>query len=153
MPTATTNEILDQLGVLISLEHMGEKLLERASRAPEDPRESAYLWQLATEYRDHARILRRHRRSLDRHVAEVEYPRWPRGRGPSPKESLESAAETTRQLAGEYRSTVSLHDDPYLKKFLAILAEEHDRCALMLEFLSDGKFIFPELEEETITDQ
>ena len=147
MAIATTDQILDQLGELVRLEHLAEKLLERASRALDDAREVAHLWQLATEYRDHARILRRHRKELDRQVPDVPYPRWPRGKGPTPEEALELAAVTTRDLAGEYRSTVSLLENPYLRKFLMILAEEHDNCALQLEFLVRGMSIFTELEE------
>lgn len=150
MAIATTDQVLEQLGRLVELEHLAEKLLERASRAPEDPREVAHLWQLATEFRDHARILSRHRKEIDRRVPEVPYPRWPRGKGPAPEEALELVAETTRELAGEYRSTVSLLDDPYLRKFLMILAEEHDRCALQLEFLTEGKLLFPEFEEAIV---
>ena len=146
MSTASKADILDQLGHLVGLEHLAEKLLERASRSQLDPRETAHLWQLATEYRDHARILRRHRKELDRHVEDIPYPRWGRGKGPSPEDALILAAETTHELAGEYRSTVSLHDNPYLRKFLMILAEEHDHCAMQLDFLVNGKGIFEEAD-------
>ena len=150
MPIATTDQILDQLGELVRLEHLAEKLLERASRALDDPREVAHLWQLATEYRDHARILRRHRKDLDRQVLDVPYPRWPRGKGPTPEEALELAAETTRDLAGEYRSTVSLLENPYLRKFLMILADEHDRRALEIKGVASGAGIFEEIEEAVV---
>lgn len=146
MSMASKTDILDQLGHLVALEHLAEKLMERASRAQLDPREAAHLWMLATEYRDHARILRRHRKELDRRVADIEYPRWGRGKGPSPEEALILAAKTTHELAGEYRATVSLHDNPYLRKFLMILAEEHDRCAMQLDFLVNGKGIFEDAE-------
>jgi hypothetical protein len=149
MAIATTEPILDQLGELIRLEYLGEKLLERASRHLSDPREVAHLWALATEYRDHARILRRHRREIDRNVPDIEYPRWARGRGPTPVEALEQVAEVTRRLAGEYRSSLSLHDNAYLRKFLSILAAEHDSVAELLTCLVNGKAIFFELEETT----
>ncbi len=147
MPVAINEPIVDQLGELIRLEYMGEKLLERASRYLEDPREVAHLWALATEYRDHARILRRHRREIDKAALEIEYPRWARGKGPSPEEALLEVAGITRKLAGEYRSTVSLHDNAYLKKYLTILAAEHDSVATLLQCLVNGKAIFFELEE------
>ena len=151
MVVATNEPILDQLGELIRLEYLGEKLLERASRTLVDPREVAHLWALATEYRDHARILRRHRREINRSIPDIEYPRWPRGKGPSPEHALTQVAEVTRQLAGEYRSTVSLHDNAYLRKFLVILAAEHDSVATLLECLVSGKAIFFELEENAET--
>ena len=147
MAVVINEPIVDQLGELIRLEYLGEKLLERASRHLNDPREVAHLWALATEYRDHARILRRHRREIDKVALEIEYPKWARGKGPSPEEALEEVTEITRRLAGEYRSTVSLHDNAYLKKFLAILAAEHDSVATLLECLVNGKSIFFELEE------
>jgi hypothetical protein len=147
MAIATQEQVLEQLGNLVHLEHLGERLLERASRSLIDPREVAHVWALATEFRDHARILRRHRREIDRHVAEIEYPSWPRGQGPTPEEALEQAAEIVRDLAGEYRSTVSLHDNPFLKKFLHILGEEHDRVALVLDCLVRGNGIQFEFEE------
>ena len=105
MAIATQEQVLHQLGELVRLEHLGEKLLERASRSLADPREVAHIWALATEFRDHARILRRHRREIDRNVPEIEYPRWPRGKGPTPEEALASAADTARELAGECRSS------------------------------------------------
>ena len=147
MTVATTEPILDQLGALIRLEYLGETLLERASRHLTDPREVAHLWALATEYRDHARILRRHRREIDKTVPEIEYPRWARGKGPSPEEALVEVTTVTRRLAGEYRSSLSLHDNAYLKKFLSILAAEHDSVAELLSCLVNGKAIFFELEE------
>ncbi len=150
MAIATNEPIVDQLGELIRLEYLGEKLLERASRTLDDPREVAHLWALATEYRDHARILRRHRKEIDRNAVEIEYPRWARGKGPTPEEALEQVVEITRDLAGEYRTTVSLHDNAYLRKFLTILAAEHDSVATLLDCLLHGKAIFFELEEAAV---
>jgi hypothetical protein len=135
-------QLAEILGELVWKEHAGERLLERASRSLKDPREVAYLWNLATEWRDHARILSRHRRGLDRGVDEVPYPFWPRGQGPTPKEALEEAYATTRDIAGDYRSCVPLVEEPYLRKFLSILAEEHDRGAIQLETLANGLRLF-----------
>jgi hypothetical protein len=50
-------------------------------------------------------------------------------------------------LAGGYRSSESLADNPYLRKFLAILAEEHDRRAMELKGVANGSGIFEEIEE------
>ena len=61
----TRDYIVGELGHLIADEKLLEKLLERASRNPRDPREVAFLWNLATECRDHARILSRHLRDRD----------------------------------------------------------------------------------------
>ena len=147
MIAITTDTILEQLGELIRKERLAEKLLERASRSPRDPREVAHLWNLATECRDHARILSRHRRELDRSVEDVPYPSWPRGKGPIQDEALEAALEITRDLAGDFRSSVSLLDDPYLRKFLLILSEEHDRRAVELEGMMCGIDLFEDIEE------
>lgn len=150
MPIVTKDEVLAELETLVREERVLEKLLERASRSPEDPREVAYLWNLATECRDHARILSRHRRELDRQAADVPYPRWPRGKGPQPDEALELSREVCETLAGGYRSSESLADNPYLRKFLAILAEEHDRRAMELKGVANGSGIFEEIEEAAL---
>ena len=142
----TKEFIVSEIGNLIAQERLLEKLLERASRAPEDPREVAFLWNLATECRDHARILSRHRRELERSAPEIPYPRWPRGKGPLPEDALEQARDLAKRLAGDYRSGESLADDPYLRKFLTILSGEHDRRALELKGIADGETIFSDLE-------
>ena len=146
----TTEYILNELGQLIADERLLEKLLERASRHPADPREVAFLWNLATECRDHARILSRHRRELDRKAEEIPYPRWPRGQGPQPEEALEEARELAEVLAGNYRSSESLAEDPYLRKFLTILSDEHDRRALEIKGIASGLGIFDEIDEAEI---
>jgi hypothetical protein len=146
----TKEHIVAELSILIRDERTLEKLLERASRAPEDPREVAFLWNLATECRDHARILSRHTKELDRNAPDIPYPRWPRGQGPQPQEALEEAREMCQVLAGEYRSSESLADDPYLRKFLMILAEEHDRRALEIKGVASGAGIFEDIEEPAV---
>jgi hypothetical protein len=146
----TKEYIVDELGNLIADERMLEKLLERASRHPADPREVAFLWSLATECRDHARILSRHRRELDRTVADIPYPRWPRGQGPQPEEALDEARELAEVLAGSYRSSEPLADNMYLRKFLMILSEEHDRRALEIKGIASGLGIFEEIEETDV---
>jgi hypothetical protein len=143
----TREHIISELDNLIRDERLLEKLLERASRAPEDPREVAYLWNLATECRDHARILSRHRRELARKAADIPYPRWPRGQGPQPEEALDRAQELAVELAGGYRSSETLADDPYLRKFLAILSEEHYQRALEIKGIANGAGIFEDIEE------
>ena len=148
----TVEQVISELGALIKDERVLEKLLERASRFPQDPREVAFLWNLATECRDHARILSRHRRELDRTVEEIPYPRWPRGQGPQPEQALEDARELCHVLAGEYRSSESLADDPYLRKFLMILADEHDNRALEIKGIASGIGIFDEIEETVTTE-
>lgn len=150
MATITINHIITELGTLVKQERVLEKLLERASRSPLDPREVAYLWNLATECRDHARILSRHRRERDRTVEEIPYPRWPRGKGPQPEDALEMARVQCEALAGGYRSSESLADNPYLRKFLAILAEEHDRRAMELKGVANGSGIFEDIEEAVV---
>jgi hypothetical protein len=150
MSIVTAEHVLMELESLLNHERLLEKLLERASRSPEDPREVAYLWNLATECRDHARILSRHRRELDRQAADVPYPRWPRGKGPQPEEALELAREMCETLAGEYRSSESLSDNLYLRKFLAILGEEHDRRAMELKGVANGSGIFEEIEDADV---
>lgn len=147
MSAITKDYIVAELGNLIRNERHLEKLLERASRSPGDPREVAYLWNLATECRDHARILSRHRRELERDSAEIPYPRWPRGQGPQAAEALEQARELCESIAGDYRSSETLADDPYLRKFLVILAEEHYRRALEIKGIANGSGIFEDLEE------
>ena len=142
MVAVEESQLVELLRELVSKERAGERLLERAARNQQDPREVAYLWNLATEWRDHARILSRHRREIDRNVEDVPYPMWPRGQGPTPKEALEEAFATTRSIAGDYRSCVPLVEEPYLRKFLAILAEEHDRGAMQLESLANGLCLF-----------
>jgi hypothetical protein len=149
----TKEIIVEELGNLIRDERVLEKLLERASRSPEDPREVAFLWNLATECRDHARILSRHRRTLERSAPEIPYPRWPRGQGPQPEEALDLAKELAQTLAGEYRSSESLADDPYLRKFLMILAEEHDRRALEIKGIAEGFGIFEEVDEPDLEEE
>ena len=146
MITITTETILEQLRELIRKERLAEKLLERASRSPRDPREVAHLWNLATECRDHARILSRHRRELDRQAEDVPYPSWPRGKGPVQDEALRSALEISRELAGDFRASISLLDDPYLRKFLLILSEEHDRRAFELEGMTCGIDLFEDID-------
>jgi hypothetical protein len=146
----TKEVIVEELGNLIREERVLEKLLERASRSPEDPREVAFLWNLATECRDHARILSRHRKTLERGVTDIPYPRWPRGQGPQPEEALQLAKDLAVTLAGNYRSSESLADDPYLRKFLMILAEEHDRRAIEIRGIADGFGIFEEIEEPDV---
>ena len=146
----TKEYIIEELGNLIREERVLEKLLERASRSPEDPREVAFLWNLATECRDHARILSRHRRVLEREAPEIPYPRWPRGQGPQPEDALQLAKDLALSLAGDYRSSESLADDPYLRKFLTILADEHDRRALEIRGIADGFGIFEEIAEQEI---
>ena len=146
----TTDFIVEELGALISDERLLEKLLERASRHPGDPREVAFLWNLATECRDHARILSRHRRELDKTIADIPYPRWPRGQGPQPEEALEEARVLAEVLAGNYRSSESLAEDPYLRKFLTILSDEHDRRALEIQGIAGGLGIFDEIDEAEI---
>ena len=143
----TTDYIVDELGQLIADERLLEKLLERASRHPGDPREVAFLWNLATECRDHARILSRHRRELDKTIADIPYPRWPRGQGPQPEEALEEARVLAEFLAGNYRSSESLAEDPYLRKFLTILSDEHDRRAFEIKGIASGLGIFDEIDE------
>ena len=147
MSTITKDHVLTELETLVEQERVLEKLLERASRSQLDPREVAFLWNLATECRDHARILSRHRREIDRQVAEVPYPRWARGKGPQPEEALELARVQCEILAGGYRSSEPLADDPYLRKFLAILADEHDRRAMELKGVANGSGIFEDFEE------
>jgi hypothetical protein len=147
MAIATKEQVLDQLGGLVEKERELEKLLERASRCPLDPREVAYLWTLATQCRDHARIVSRHRREIERDAENVPYPRWPRGQGPTPEEALEAAPEVSRDLAADYRTSTSLTDNIYLRKFLAILAEEHDRRVIELNGLADGARIVDDIEE------
>ena len=149
MSTTTNEYILSELEELVRQERVLEKLLERASRAPEDPREVAFLWNLATECRDHARILSRHRKEVYRQAEDVPYPRWPRGKGPQPEEALELAREQCEILAGGYRSSENLAENPYLRKFLAILAEEHDRRAMELKGVANGSGIFEDLEDAT----
>ena len=144
----TKEQILAQLGELVRKEHLGEKLLERASRAALDPREVAHLWNLSTECRDHARILNRHRREVDRSAPEIPYPSWARGQGPEPGEALELARGVFEDLAGDYRSTVGIADDLYLRKYLAILADEHDRLAMQLIGMSEGLPFFEDFSEE-----
>jgi len=146
----TKEYILEELGNLIQDERLLEKLLERASRSPGDPREVAFLWNLATECRDHARILSRHRRELDRNASEIPYPRWPRGQGPQPEEALDLARDLAQVLAGGYRSSESLADDPYLRKFLGILADEHDRRAMEIKGIASGSGIFEDVEEAEV---
>lgn len=143
----TTEQVVEQLGELIRDERVLEKLLERASRSPEDPREVAYLWNLATECRDHARILSRHRRELDRSVREIPYPRWPRGQGPQPDEALDRAQYLAAELAEDYRSSELVADNPYLRKFLMILGEEHERRAIEIRGIANGFGIFDDVEE------
>ncbi len=146
----TAEFIVEELGTLIADERLLEKLLERASRHPGDPREVAFLWNLATECRDHARILSRHRRELERGAADIPYPRWPRGKGPQPEDALDEARELAEVLAGNYRSSESLAEDPYLRKFLTILADEHDRRALEIKGVASGLGIFDEIDEAEI---
>jgi hypothetical protein len=146
----TKEHIVDELGRLIADERLLEKLLERASRHPADPREVAFLWNLATECRDHARILSRHRRELDRELPEIAYPRWPRGQGPQPEEALFEAREIAEVLAGNYRSSESLAENPYLRKFLTILSDEHDRRAMEINGVATGLGIFDEIDEAEI---
>ena len=144
-----TNEyIIAELDTLVRNERLLEKLLERASRSPNDPREVAYLWTLATECRDHARILSRHRREIAGVALDIPYPRWPRGQGPQPEEALELARDLALEIGGDYRSSETLADDPYLRKFLAILADEHYQRALELKGIANGAGIFEDLEEE-----
>lgn len=143
----TTEQVVEQLGELIRDERVLEKLLERASRSPEDPREVAYLWNLATECRDHARILSRHRRELDRSVREIPYPRWPRGQGPQPDDALDRAQYLAAELAEDYRSSELVADNPYLRKFLMILGEEHERRAIEIRGIANGFGIFDDVEE------
>ena len=142
----TKEFIVSEIGNLIAEERLLEKLLERASRSPKDPREVAFLWNLATECRDHARILSRHRRELERGAPEIQYPRWPRGKGPQPEEALAEAKDLAVRLAADYRSSESLADDPYLRKFLMILSDEHDRRALEIKGIAEGMSIFEDLE-------
>jgi len=148
MAIVTKEQILAQLSELVRKEHLGEKLLERASRAALDPREVAHLWNLSTECRDHARILNRHRRDADRQAPEIPYPGWPRGQGPEPGDALDLAHDVFLDLAGDYRSTVGMADDPYLRKYLAILGDEHDRLALQLKGMSEGLPFFEDFSEE-----
>ena len=150
MSIVTNEYILTELGTLVRQERVLEKLLERASRSPVDPREVAYLWNLATECRDHARILSR---EIDRQAEDIPYPRWPRGKGPQPEEALELAREQCEVLAGGYRSSESLADNPYLRKFLAILADEHDRRALELKGVANGSGIFEDIEEAVTAEE
>ena len=146
----TTDYIVNELGHLIADEKLLEKLLERASRNPGDPREVAFLWNLATECRDHARILSRHRRELDRSASDIPYPRWPRGQGPQPDDALQEARVLAEVLAGNYRSSESLTENQYLRKFLAILADEHDRRAMEIHGIASGLGIFDEIDEAEI---
>ncbi len=143
----TKEYIVSELGNLVAQERLLEKLLERASRSPQDPREVAFLWNLATECRDHARILSRHRRELERTAQEIPYPRWPRGKGPQPDEALTQARDLAARLANDYRSSEALADDPYLRKFLMILSDEHDRRALEIKGISEGFGVFAEIEQ------
>jgi len=147
MAVATKEQLRDQLGELVAKERELEGLLERASRCPQDPRGVAYLWNLATQCRDHARIVSRHRREIDRDAEIIPYPRWPRGQGPKPEEALEAAPDLSRDLAADYRTSTSLTDNIYLRKFLAILADEHDRRVIELSGLADGSRILEEVEE------
>jgi hypothetical protein len=142
----TKEYIVSEIGNLIAEERLLEKLLERASRSPEDPREVAFLWNLATECRDHARILSRHRRELERSAPEIPYPRWPRGKGPQPDDALHQARDLAQRLSTDYRSSETLADDPYLRKFLTILSLEHERRAFELTGIADGVCIFTELD-------
>jgi len=146
----TAEYIVEELGALIADERLLEKLLERASRHPGDPREVAFLWNLATECRDHARILSRHRREQNRTIDDIPYPRWPRGQGPQPEDALEEARVLAELLAGNYRSSESLAENPYLRKFLTILADEHDRRALEIKGIASGLGIFDEIDEAEI---
>ena len=148
-----TNEyIIAELDTLVRNERLLEKLLERSSRSPNDPREVAYLWTLATECRDHARILSRHRREIAGEALDIPYPRWPRGQGPQPEEALELARDLAMDIGGQYRSSETLADDPYLRKFLTILADEHYQRALELKGIANGAGIFEEFEEEEAID-
>ena len=149
-----TNEyIIAELDTLVRNERLLEKLLERASRSPNDPREVAYLWTLATECRDHARILSRHRREIAGEAVDIPYPRWPRGQGPQPEEALELARDLAQEIGGEYRSSETLADDPYLRKFLTILADEHYQRAWELKGIANGAGIFEDMEEEVTDDE
>ena len=149
-----TNEyIIAELDTLVRNERLLEKLLERASRSPDDPREVAYLWTLATECRDHARILSRHRREIAGEAVDIPYPRWPRGQGPQPEEALELARDLAQEIGGEYRSSETLADDPYLRKFLTILADEHYQRAWELKGIANGAGIFEDMEEEVTDDE
>lgn len=147
MSSVTTDPVVAQLEVLVEKEHVLEKMLERASRCDLDPRDIAHLWNLATECRDHARILSRHLRERDRSAGQIPYPRWPRGEGPLPEEALATACEIAEDLGGEFRSSESLTENIYLRKFLAILGDEMDRRALELRGLSCHESIFVHLEE------
>ncbi len=146
----TKDYIVDELGQLIADEKLLEKLLERASRDPGDPREVAFLWNLATECRDHARILSRHPPELDRSASEIPYPHWPRGQGPQPEDALQEARVLAEALAGSYRSSESLTEDQYLRKFLTILSDELDRRAMEINGIASGLGIFDEIDEAEI---
>ena len=144
----TNEHIIAELDTLVRNERLLEKLLERSSRSPSDPREVAYLWNLATECRDHARILARHRKEIAGEASDIPYPRWPRGQGPQPEDAMELARDLALDIAGQYRSSETLADNPYLRKFLAILADEHHQRALELKGIANGAGIFEEFEEE-----
>ena len=135
-----------KLAQLIAGEQLIEKLLERASHGRKNPMETAYLWNLATEYRDHARILGRHRRALHKGAPGVPYLRWDRERGPRPGESLEYAAEMAARLSRGYKLGRELTGDPCLDKFLEVLMEENEMVGRELRDLVDGKDIFSEHE-------
>lgn len=146
------DRVVAALSELIAQEHMIEKLLERASRAPDDPRAVAWLWNQATECRDHARILFRHRQLLDRHAPSIPYPRWRRGRGPGPEQALEQARDLAATLAGQYDRGGRTETDPYLRKFLQILSEEHGSRCHELSGILAGKNVFDEVDEVEVAD-
>ena len=142
-PRETAVAAIDEL---IAHERRIEKLLERASRAPEDPRAIAYLWSQATECRDHARILIRHRQKLCRQTPHIPYPRWKRNRGPSPDEALKEARDLAATLSSKYGRGGRTESDPYLRKFLEILSEEHAARCHEYAGIAGGKEIFDEME-------
>ena len=59
----------------------------------------------------------------------------------------EDEQDLAQDLGGQYRSSETLADDPYLRKFLTILAEEHYQRALELKGIANGAGIFEDMEE------
>lgn len=131
--TTERESLVREMTSLIDNEQHVEKLLLRGLSSLHDPRDVSYLWNLGVECRSHARLVRKHRRELDAKAPDVPYPRWPRGKGPAAAEALARGIRIVSTLARDYQWCESAAQDPYLRKCLGILADEHTAKAEELD--------------------
>lgn len=123
-----------------------EKLLQRSVPGIEDPVHVATIWRRSNESRDHGRILDRHRTRRYPAAPRVRYPRWARGKGPTPEEAIRGAIGIADSLVERLTPVSRWEVNHYIRKYLAILGEEYHRLADELRTIAKEEEV-PELAE------